>query len=109
MTSFNSSRRKGLRDLGEAWFWCQDCPEQEKHWQFGGIDGLRKHRRLVHGIDEWPITDNVDGDRFILTADGDRLLIDDVPVPAPLHKSWIRTRPSSSRLYHNARLHREGR
>jgi hypothetical protein len=99
VTSWNSSRRKGLRDLGEAWFWCNDCPKDVRRWQFGGQDSLAKHRRLVHGVDEWPDYDTVDSDLFVVDGDGNPLLRDDQPVKASTAKGWIKTRPTKPRLY----------
>lgn len=97
MSGWSINHRKGFRDLGEAWFWCHLCPD-ESALKPGGPTALRKHRRKEHDLDDWPDTETVDAEGFVLTADGDRLMDGDEPVPAPTSKSWITNRPTISRL-----------
>lgn len=102
MTSFNSSRRTGLRDLGEAWHWCNACPVDERKWLPGGERRLAKHLRLFHGVvDEWPDTRVVDCHHRLLDHDGNPVTDEDGdPVAAPTTVAgWITTRPSKARLW----------
>lgn len=99
MTGWTINRRGGLADPGEPWHWCNSCPVDDQKWRFGGPLLLRDHVRRAHGRDEWPITQTVDSDLFVLDTDGRRAEAGGQPVRASTAVTgWIKARAKTGRL-----------